>query len=435
MFSQIVLLMNHYGYLVLFLSVMIELIIFILPIPAEILMTYTGFLVYQGQLGWVTAISVAWIGSMIGMTLSYGIGYKLGAPFFYKYGSKVYLSRERIEKISRWFNKHGNKLLMIAYFIPGVRHITGYSSGITRIHYRSFAVFAYIGALIWVSTFISLGKTLGPQWEQFHATIQKYLILGVTGLTVILATYYLFKKNRSRIYHFLIATLKKVILTFDLLGKARFFVIATLAVFILLFGLMVGMIQDYLANETRDFNQVAILLVHLIFGREWNPLMRDFSALASDQVLIILVGFSALWILLKGHHKRLELITLLSVAAGGLALEEGLQYLFGLIGAEKPFLGSFSNAFPGEKSLLTVTIYGYSGFLLVRYYGTVWSRFICVVTILFICLLVMLSRIYYGLQLPNDIIAGFVFGGVWLTLNIILFEIFCMLQRQTARQE
>lgn len=71
---------EHYGYAILFLSLMLELIA--LPIPGEFLMGYTGVLVFQGKLSWIPGIVIAGIGSCTGMTISYWIGYKLGAPFF-----------------------------------------------------------------------------------------------------------------------------------------------------------------------------------------------------------------------------------------------------------------------------------------------------------------------------------------------------------------
>jgi membrane protein DedA with SNARE-associated domain len=56
------------------------------PIPGEPLMSYFGFLVYEGKLNWITSILIGGLGSSLGMTISYLIGYKLGAPFFHKYG-------------------------------------------------------------------------------------------------------------------------------------------------------------------------------------------------------------------------------------------------------------------------------------------------------------------------------------------------------------
>jgi len=71
---------NQYGYIVLFLALMLELLA--LPLAGELLMGYAGVLVFQGQLNWMGSILMAGMGSAVGMTIAYGIGYKLGTPFF-----------------------------------------------------------------------------------------------------------------------------------------------------------------------------------------------------------------------------------------------------------------------------------------------------------------------------------------------------------------
>ena len=184
-------------YCAIYSSLLLELIAF--PLPGEVLMSYTGFLVFQGHLNWILSILIAGIGSCIGMTISYWIGYKLGQPFFEKYGSRFHMGPERFEKLSLWFSKYGNKLLLIAYFIPGIRHITGYFSGTTRLPFRIYAIFAYTGAFLWVTVFITLGKVLGPQWETFHSSIKKYLIIGGIVAAVILIVIYIYKKYKEEL--------------------------------------------------------------------------------------------------------------------------------------------------------------------------------------------------------------------------------------------
>ena len=70
--------------------------------------------------------------------------------------------------ISRWFERYGYGLLIVVYFIPGIRHVTGYFSGITKMPYKKFAINSYLGALIWSITFISLGKVLGDNYDKFN---------------------------------------------------------------------------------------------------------------------------------------------------------------------------------------------------------------------------------------------------------------------------
>ncbi|OIK09944.1 hypothetical protein BIV60_22635 [Bacillus sp. MUM 116] len=188
---------DQFGYIVLFVALLLELIA--VPLPGELLMCYSGFLVYQGHLNWWLSIVVAGVGACIGMTISYWVGYKLGTPFFDKYGHRFHMGKDRIENISSWFNKYGNKLLILAYFIPGVRHITGYFSGITKLPFRTYAGFAYTGAFLWVAVFITIGKILGPQWELFHTLIKKYLLIGIVVAVCILAVIYLYKKYKGKL--------------------------------------------------------------------------------------------------------------------------------------------------------------------------------------------------------------------------------------------
>ena len=168
-------LFNNYGYIVLLIALMLELIAF--PLPGEALMTYCGYVIYEGKMNLTISILIATLGVCVGITLSYFIGKILGVAFFEKYGHYIHMDKNKLDKTSIWFEKYGNKLLIVAYFIPGVRHVTGYFSGITEVSYKKFAINAYAGAFIWTTTFISLGKVLGVNWERYHVlTFQVQLL-------------------------------------------------------------------------------------------------------------------------------------------------------------------------------------------------------------------------------------------------------------------
>ncbi len=201
MISFISNLFYDYGYIVLFLALAIELIGF--PTPGEVLMTYCGVLVSQGKLHWGLSIAVGTLGISIGITISYFIGSALGYPFFNKYGSYFHMGPDRLEKVSKWFHKYGSWLLIVAFFIPGVRHITGYFSGVTKMSFSKFAIFSYIGAFAWSGTFISLGKVVGPSWEQYHPTIIKYMILFVVIISLIVLFVSIYRKHKAGIVKYL----------------------------------------------------------------------------------------------------------------------------------------------------------------------------------------------------------------------------------------
>lgn len=421
-------LFNQYGYIVLLTSLMLELIAF--PLPGEVLMSYCGYLVFEGKLNWVLSILIASTGAILGITISYFVGKTLGIRFFKRYGRYMHLGPEKLDKTSVWFGQYGNKLLVIAYFIPGVRHITGYFSGITEISFSRFAVNAYIGAFIWTGTFISLGKVLGPNWEKFHTGIKRYLVIGsiILGVTIVIA--YLYRNYRSQIIGYAIEILNYTTKVFHSLGRIKI-VVASIAVMFLGFSfLVIGLIQDFLANEFKDFDTIAALLVKLIFGEEWNRAMKIFSLASSPIVIILLSLLIFLWILAKGKNKFLEVKFLIIVVLGGEAIEETLRRIFHRVGPKGgSIMGKINYTFPSEHTFIAIVIYGFAVYMITRRIKSVWVKQFIAAAALIICFFVGISSIVLQIQYPSDVVAGYVFGGVWLTFNIVLLEVFRILPK------
>ncbi|MBD3919171.1 DedA family protein [Paenibacillus sp. PR3] len=189
-------LLAHDGYWIISLFLLLEMLA--LPLPGEMMMGCIGLLVYEQQLNWFYSIAAASLGVVIGVTLSYWIGYRLGRPFIIRHGQRFHLTEARMNTMAQWFDKYGDKLLFVAYFIPGVRHMTGYFCGVTRMPFRRYAIFAYSGAIFWASLFISLGKFLGPQWEHYHSSVNHWLIiLGIaSALTAtVIYVYRIYKRK------------------------------------------------------------------------------------------------------------------------------------------------------------------------------------------------------------------------------------------------
>lgn len=186
----------NYGSITLF--VLLALGIIALPVPEETLLTITGILLYKGLLSIPITILAALAGSICGITVSYVIGKKVGSRLLHKYGKRFGITEKRLEKAHQWFEKFGKWSLFIGYFIPGVRHFTGISAGITELEYRHFALFAYTGALFWVTTFLSIGYFFGNYWMSVLALLEEslwYIVIAVTlAVTLFFAIKYLKKK-------------------------------------------------------------------------------------------------------------------------------------------------------------------------------------------------------------------------------------------------
>jgi membrane protein DedA with SNARE-associated domain len=192
-------LLHQYGYLGIFLFLVLGIIG--LPLPDEIMMTFVGYLTSIGQLNLYLSYISALSGSVCGITISYIIGNRLGYPFLKKYGNNFFITRRRLRITQLLFRKYGNFLLFVAYFIPGVRHVTAYLAGISRLPYRRFSLFAYLGAIVWCATFIGLGHTVGHKWQSVMEILHKYgVFISLCLIPIIIGIgWYLWCQNQKSV--------------------------------------------------------------------------------------------------------------------------------------------------------------------------------------------------------------------------------------------
>lgn len=131
-----------------------------LPIPDETLLALSGTMMAKGKLALLSTFGFAVAGSIVGITISYYLGKSVGIKLIERYGPKIKITKERFEKATRWYEKVGKWALFMGYFIPIVRHLTGFIAGSLNLSLKEFMPYAYIGAIVWVTTFISLGYFL-----------------------------------------------------------------------------------------------------------------------------------------------------------------------------------------------------------------------------------------------------------------------------------
>ena len=189
-----------YGYAAIFLLLVLGVVG--LPVPDEFLLTGCGFLIYQGHLSAVPAFASALSGSMSGITCSYLIGRTVGWKFLHsRFGKWLHISDERVRLVHDWFDRIGHWALIIGYFVPGVRHFTAIVAGTSKLEYRSFATFAYFGALAWVSTFLFIGYHFGSRWQEMLELVDRHLKEGSIVLGALIVVYivvrYLFRRRPS----------------------------------------------------------------------------------------------------------------------------------------------------------------------------------------------------------------------------------------------
>ncbi|MBP1759203.1 MAG: putative rane-associated protein [Firmicutes bacterium] len=314
---------TQYGYPGLYVILLVS--ILGLPLPDEFLLTFVGFMSYSGQLNPVLAIISSAAGSMTGITIAYFLGRFFEAKVLAHL--KKHAGVERLEMVLGWYHKHGGKLLAAGYFIPGVRHLSGYIAGLSRLSYRQFAFFSYLGAIAWTSVFIVLGRTLGSRWETILPIIHRYsILLGVISAVLFLA-FYLLYKNHERWGAWLTAEFLRLPSRYRSLGKLRFLMMVSGATFLGLFIFLMSLIQDFVANDVAEFDELVASGLELASPPWVIHLMQQINAL-STHVVILCVFLVAIFAFRRETKQWIHVLPLGLAWGGGALVDHLFRFIF-----------------------------------------------------------------------------------------------------------
>ncbi|MCS7460105.1 DedA family protein [Paenibacillus doosanensis] len=184
--DDILLLIEHYGYIALFGLLAVGIVG--LPVPDEILMTTVGSLTsHGGPLSFCKSLFVSYAGTMTGMLVSYYLGKTVGKPFLYRYGKWVKLTPQRLDLAEGWFKKYGLWTVAFGYYVPGVRHFTCYLAGVSAVSLWRYLLYAGTGAFIWCASFLTLGHFIGVNAPLIMHLVHRYMGISAAVLVVAVA--------------------------------------------------------------------------------------------------------------------------------------------------------------------------------------------------------------------------------------------------------
>ncbi|SMC24784.1 membrane protein DedA, SNARE-associated domain [Clostridium acidisoli DSM 12555] len=416
---SILTLLDNNGYVVLLVALMLELLAF--PLPGETLMSYCGYLVYKGKLNYSISILLAFLGVNIGVTISYFIGKTLGIGFFNRYGKYVHMGPKRMKKISTWFDLYGSNLLIIAYFIPGVRHITGYFAGITKVSFKKFVINSYIGSFIWTFTFISIGKVLGGKWGKLHAYASKYLVVICIVLSLIVILIIVLKYFKTKIREYIYNSLNKVILTYKSLGRIKILFIVTQFIFLSMVVLIIISIDKILHNEFIRFNRVINYIVRSMFNFQTPKIMNLFLYMSNNIAILIGSLIFVSCMLFYFNNKKVQILSFIVEVLGGGFIYILIERILSMVITRKY---NIEGKFLCYAAYISVIFYGYLAFIIleqqIRYRLKTISVVICIV----ICILIGSSAMLIKNYTASSVIVAYIFGVTWLTINITINQIF-----------
>src|SRR5437867_8463928 len=165
-----------------------------LPVPDEWLLTFSGYLVFKHTLRFAPTFMAAFFGSACGISFSYVLGRIFDTYVIVKYGSIVHITSDKMARVHDWFERRGRWTLLIGYFVPGIRHLTGYVAGASKLRPSNFMLFAYTGAFCWAGVFIPLGYILGDGWDRVLGDVHNKKLIIIAAAIVVVLGYFAFRK-------------------------------------------------------------------------------------------------------------------------------------------------------------------------------------------------------------------------------------------------
>lgn len=171
------------GYPVVFALITLESTL--VPIPSELVMPFAGFMAWKGEFSLPVILVINSVGAVVGSGICYGIGVLGGKPFLVKYGKYFLVRQHEIERTEAFFASHGKKTILIARFLPVIRHIISVPAGIARMPLPGFFLQTFLGSTLWGGALILLGYYVGANWETLTSTLKR--VDHVIGAILVLA--------------------------------------------------------------------------------------------------------------------------------------------------------------------------------------------------------------------------------------------------------
>lgn len=446
--NDLILRLEHWGYVIVFLIVLLECQAFLgFFMPGESMVMVAGFLAGQGVLDIRVLIAVVAAAAIMGDSIGYEFGRRLGRDWLRRHGEKFWLRPERLDRMDAFFVRRGGWSVLFAHFLHVGRALMPFMAGAARLPYLRFLVFNAIGCILWSTIYSLVGYLFGQSWHLIDRWIGRAGVIGAILSTMVVVTIVLWRGITSRELEIrewwrqlwarpaVLSLQQRFARQIDWLEQrlspdGYLGIHLTVGIFLLLAATAIfsGLLQQI---GTRDWFVVADFRVAEWFAnRTGGPLSAAINYLArlgSAYWLAALVLVAAT--LARHHRHRLRL--LLIAAPGGVALDFLLKRIFA---QERPHFGHGATFGPLDGDIMTATVvYGALAYVLVRSLRRWhWRALVIVATILLVFLVTLCSLYREATQLSNAM-AAMIEGTVWLLFCISGVEI--VRWRESARGE
>jgi membrane protein DedA with SNARE-associated domain len=159
------------------------------PAPGQTIMVAAAVYAGAGRLNVVAVGAIAFIAAVLGDNVGYWIGVRGGRRVVHRFGKYIFITPERLERAEKFFARRGNRIVVVARFIDGLRQLNGVIAGITAMPWRTFLIYNAIGAALWVGWWTTISYLLGTHIVEIVDHTHRYKWLAIAVIAVAVATY------------------------------------------------------------------------------------------------------------------------------------------------------------------------------------------------------------------------------------------------------
>ncbi len=138
-----------------------------LPIPGDVYVAYTGYLISKHtitfQFGFISLLTAV----LIGASILYYLSSHYGQVIVLRFGKYLHLNEKRLLTVEGWFKKYGFWVIIFGRHIPGFRVPITFFAGISGVPYPVFIASTFVSVIFWILFYISVGEKLGNNIKNF----------------------------------------------------------------------------------------------------------------------------------------------------------------------------------------------------------------------------------------------------------------------------
>ena len=171
--------LDRWGYLALAGVIGVE--SFGVPAPGQTIMIAAAIYASWGRLDIFAVAAVSFVAAVLGDNIGYWIGVRGGRRAVHRFGKYIFITPARLERAEKFFARRGNRIVVVARFIDGLRQLNGVIAGITAMPWRTFLIYNSIGAALWVGWWTTVAYLLGTHLVEIIEHAAQISVLGDRG--------------------------------------------------------------------------------------------------------------------------------------------------------------------------------------------------------------------------------------------------------------